>query len=266
MRTASEVHSDLRDRFKQRTQKDIRRGGVIDQIFAAESKIVEDAYIEIENNKNPHIWTNLDSVGLDRTGYFVNIPRQENESDNDYMYRIMNWTYTRSTSNITAITDALLNMKYASDAQPFPGIYGAGTISIYIIPKEYSEETIQNAIQEAKERLSYVVDPATYIEYKIPKIKPVKFIAQISSMVGDIEYLKTSIEKQVHDYVNAIAPKDTMSIGKINKIGMEMANVDYFNVIMTYIDDESKTDIFFLQDLDTKFLFDEIIWETITND
>lgn len=250
-------------RFKARTNKEIRRGSVIDQIYAGVSEEIEDAYIEIENNKNPHIYTSLDTVGLERTGFFVNVPRNKNESDHDYLHRIMNWTYLKAAANLTAINDSLLNMENASDAQYYAGIYGAGTGIVYIIPKEYTSDVINAAVKEAKERLKNVIDPGAYVEYMVPEIKPVKFIIQISSELGDIEYLKQNAEQMIHDYVNAIPPKEYFSIGKINKIGNDINNMDYFNVIMTYINEESKTDIRFLQDLDTKYLLDEIIWEII---
>ena len=87
MKTASEIHNNLTICFKSRTNKEIRRGSVIDQIYVGVSEEMEDAYIEIENNKNPHIYTSLDTAGLDRTGFFVNVSRNVDESDHDYLHR-----------------------------------------------------------------------------------------------------------------------------------------------------------------------------------
>ena len=75
MKTAETIHEALGTRFKARTNKEVRSGSVIDLIHAAVSEEMEDAYIEIENNKNPHIYTNMDSDSLDKTGFFVNVPR-----------------------------------------------------------------------------------------------------------------------------------------------------------------------------------------------
>lgn len=261
MKTAETIHEALGTRFKARTNKAVRSGSVIDLIHAAVSEEMEDAYIEIENNKNPHIYTNMDSDSLDKTGFFVNVPRETGETDKNYLYRIMNWTCLKAASNLTAINDSLLNMETASNAQYFPGIYGAGTGIVYVIPKTYDTSTISKALEETKERLKNVIDPAAYTEYVVPTIKPIKFVIKISSEDGDIDYIKTNISSLVRLYVNSIAPKEYLSVGSINKIGESVENVDYFNVLITYIDGETKTDLKFLQNLETKFMFDEIVWE-----
>lgn len=261
MKTANAIRSDIASRFKARTNKDIRGGSVIDLIHSAVSEEMEDAYTEIENNKNPHIYTNMDTASLDKTGFFVNVPRETDETDQNYLHRIMNWTKLKAASNLTAINDTILNMTYASNAQYFPGIYGAGTGVVYVIPKTYDDTVITNALKEAKEKLVEVIDPAAYTEYIVPTIVPVKFIIKISSENGDLDYIKTNTSSLIRAYINAIAPKEYLSIGKVNKIGETLENVDYFNVLATHLDGETKTDLKFLQGLETKFLFDEIVWE-----
>lgn len=266
MKTKNEIKDSLKSRFFLRTNQEFREGSVIDLMNGAISQEIEDAYYEIENSKDPHIYTKLKEENLDRMGYFVNIPRDTDESDENYLYRIMNWTHLKAASNLTAINDTLLNMEYSSNSQYFPGVYGSGTGIIYVIPTTYDEETIDKALKEAKEKLNDVIDPAAYVEYLTPEIKPVKFLIQIYSAAGDIDYIKSVAESEIRKYVNAIPPKEYMKIGEISKIGLAIDNMDYFNVAVTYIDNDSHTDIQFLQGIETKFIFDEIVWEEISSD
>lgn len=265
MRTSKEIRSDLATRFTSRTNQQIREGSVIDLINSAVAMEMESAYQAIEDAKNPHIYTNLTGDNLDHLGYMVQVPRKNGETDSNYLYRIMNWTYLKAANNNTAINDSLLSLVYSSNAQYFPGIYGAGTGIVYVIPLTYSEEDINNALKEAKEAISSVVDPSAYIEYVVPKLREVQFLIQIYTESGDLQYIKNNVLSKIMTYVNAIPPKEYLKVSEINKIGNKIDNVDYFNVAMTYIDGESYTGIKFLQEIDTKMMIgtDGISWEVI---
>ena len=56
-----------------------------------------------------------------------------------------------------------------------------------------------------------------------------------------------------------------MDVSKINLIGLNIDNVNYFNVVMTYLDGNSNSNIRFLQKIETKYIFDSIIWEEVTD-
>lgn len=264
MRTFSDIKDDINSRFSSRTHRDIRTGSTLDLFNNAVSTEISKIYEEIENSKNPHLYTNLSGDNLDKLGYMVDVPRDTNEDDSTYMYRIMNWTYLKASANETAINDSLLNMEYASNAQYYPGTYGAGTGTVYVIPLKYDDETITNAINEARNKVSGVIDPAAYTEYIAPKVVPVSFLAQIYSESGDLSYIKTVISSKTEEYVNSIAPNEYMDISKINLIGLNTDNVNYFNVVITYLDEASDSNIRFLQKTETKYIFKDIIWEEVT--
>lgn len=264
MRTYEEIKESLDARLKDRSHRIIRRGSVIDMINASVSQEMEDAYIEIENSKNPHIYTNMSGENCDRLGYMVNVPRNNNETDEEYLYRIMNWTYLKAAANNTAINDSLLNLEYASNAQFYSGVHGAGTGVVYIIPNSYDKDIISLATDEVKNRIKDIIDPAAYIEYIIPEALGIKLLIQIYSAAGDIEYIKKSAEKQIKEYINKLAPNEYMDIAEINKIGLLIDNVNYFNVTLIYIDGNSNSNIRFLQGMDTKYIYDKIIWEEVS--
>lgn len=260
-RSAEEIYSSILDDFKTNTGKEFRSGTVMSYFTSAMARAMEIGHTVIEAAKNPHIYTNLEGDNLDKMGVFVGVPREENETDKNYLYRIMNWKYLKAGANLTAVNDSLLNLTYASDAKYYPGIYGAGTGVVYVIPTEYTEETIQKALEEAKERIYDVISPELYTQYVIPTPVPVKVVAKLVTEDGDINYLKDLIAEKVKTYVNAIAPNDYLSVGTINKEIIQIDNVDYFSVNGIYVNGTLTTDLKILQILETKLLFEEINWE-----
>lgn len=261
MKTASEVLADLKERFEKRVQNTIASGSVLDFFNTSVSETLGDVYKEIEANKNPHLWSKLEGDQLDDMGTMLNLPRKTNEADLSYRYRIMDWVLANEASNETAINDALLNTTYASNIEFKTCTKGCGTATCYVIPKDYTTETISNALKEASDIIKKVADPTIYVEYIIPTIRGVQLQIYISvSDDADLDTIKDNIESEVMEYINTIAPKDYLEVGKINKIGINQPNVDYFSVLSMTINDEVTDSIKVLQELDSKLLFDEIIW------
>lgn len=260
MKEADEILEDIRDRFNERTGKDFQDGSVLDLFSSAISTSLKDVYQEIEKNKNPHIWTKLEGDTLDATGIWVNCPRAQGENDLSYKYRLMNWMLKNEASNTTSIQDSLLNMTYASNAEFVPMTKGCGTGTVYVIPKSYSNTVINAALAEAKARVEKYSSPALYIEYVIPEIRAVTIEAYLKTDAGDDTVIKNQIDSAIRRYVNAIAPKDYLSVGTMNKLGIEINDVDYFNIIGLIVDGSVINKVKLLQELDSKFLFDQIVW------
>lgn len=259
-RTAGDISTGIKNDFYDFTGKAYRDGSAIGFFTEAVARSMEDAYDEIERAKNPHIYTNLSGENLDKMGTFVNVPRETGESDSDYLYRIMNWTYLKAGANLTAVNDSLLNLKYASDAQYYPGLKGAGTGVVYVIPKEYSNETIANALAEAKARVKNVISPESYTEYIVPTPLPVVLVCHMETESGDVEYLKSQVAAKIESYIDAIAPSNYLSLGTINKMAMAFDDVDFFSVDGVYISNTFHSETKIMQELETKFLYQEITW------
>lgn len=257
---AAEIQQEINSRFEKRIKDRIAPGSVIDMYSATISENFEEVYDTIEKNKTPHIWSNLEGEQLDWTGAWVNLPRAVGESDTNYRYRLSHWTKSNEAANTTAIQNATLSPQYASNIDYQPFTHGSGTGTCYIIPKEYTAETINAALNEAVEAMKKVSSPSTYIEYIIPAIKSVRLEIYIESSSGDLSLIKQNLETKISSYINAIAPRDYLSIGEINKMGQNESFVDYFAVAGLLIDNEATTATRVLQGIDTKMLFDEIIW------
>lgn len=264
MRTADQIHNDIVSRFELRLNDKVAAGSVLDFYNTAVSKTLEDVYQEIENNKNPHLWSKLYGQQLDDMGTMLNCPREIEENDTSYRYRLMNWVLRNEASNTTAISDALLNPTYASNIEFRPFTKGSGTATCYIIPRNYNEETVASALQEAHEKVSKVASPSLYVEYIIPTIRNVRFQIFISGTAEvDLDIIKENVTKEIREYVNAIPPQGVLEIGAVNKIGISQPNVNYFNVIELLVEDEPVGAVRLMQELDSKFIFDEIIWEEV---
>ncbi|MED1125346.1 baseplate J/gp47 family protein [Bacillus atrophaeus] len=260
MREANAIHRDIRKRFERTSGKTIQEGSVIDFYTVAASETMEDVYEEIENNKDPHIYSKLRGQNLDDTGFFVNLPRRPGEDDEQYLYRLMNWNISSEASNTTAINDALLNLEYASNADYIPLTNGGGTASVFIIPKNYEEETIENAINEVEERLRKVASPSLYVEYIVPEIRGVRIHAYMQSQDGDVNQIRANLEQSIKDYVNSIPPREYLRVGILNRMGINEPEVNYFNILQVFIDGTEIKDIDILQNIESKFILDEIIW------
>lgn len=260
MRVASEIKTDIQSRFEKLVGQGIAKGTLIDLYNVAISKAMEDVYQTIEDNKNPHIWSTLSGIRLDDMGTMLNIARKTGELDETYRYRIMNWVLTNEASNETAISDALLSPEYSSNISFYPYTKGSGTATCYVIPRSYDDEIIEKALQEAADKVSKIASPALHVEYVIPTIRPVQLQIFISSGDGDLSLIKSNLEGQIKEYINALAPGEYLEAGVINRMGMEQSHVDYFNVMSIIIDETPIGSIKELQGVDTKMLFDAISW------
>lgn len=261
MKTAEEVRSDILTRFETRIADTIEEGTMIDLFTTVIGDVDEDIYEEIDRNRTPHIWSSLEGQQLDDTGTMLNIPRKTGESDANYRYRIMNWVLTNEASNLTAINNALLLPTYASNIEFRPKVYGCGTAVCYVIPKEYTTEYISNSLVEARSIVESVASPSLYVEYIVPQIRGVKLQVYMTSDTGDIETIKSNIETNVLEYINNLPPYSYLQVGQINRIGLSESRVDYFNVMSVMIDGVVTDEVAILQDIETKLLYDEIIWQ-----
>lgn len=260
MITAEESYSSIIKRFEEKTGHAIQTGSAIDMFFSAVGDGLGLAHQAIEDGKTPYIFTSLKGGELDDFGLFFDLPRNANETDATYLYRLMNWKQSAESSNTVAINDALYTLTNASYAKAVPKTKGCNTATIYIIPNEYTDETIEAAIAEVKARVAGKTSFGMHIEYTVPDIRSVQIYAAIGSANGDVALLKKTIADKIAVYINGIAPGEYLQTGTINKIGCNEANVDYFAVTSVLVDNDEIETTAVMQELTTKFLYDRIFW------
>ena len=144
--------------------------------FKSISDIIHQVYEEIEKNKKPYLFTNQKGDELDATGFFLQCPREEGESDGNYLYRLSHWTQRNAACNQQAILDKCKELKYSSSQNYVPYTKGIGTATIYIIPLDYSAGAISRALLEAQEKVSPVIAPSSIIEFEVPEPKFIKLV------------------------------------------------------------------------------------------
>jgi hypothetical protein len=111
-----------------------------------------------------------------------------------------------------------------------------------------------------------VINPSSRVEFKVPDPRRVRLVVYLDVVEGtDVALLKANLIKNIKEYINGIKPGDKLYLGQINKIGLAPKEVEYFNVVQVYINEDEATDFEILQVVEAKFLFDEIIWWNVEN-
>jgi hypothetical protein len=262
MKFIEDIYNSIINKFKKKTNLDIYKGSVMDKYTVSISDALQDVYQEIEDNKNPHIYTKLSGSDIDSMGLLVGCPRRENEDDSSYLYRMVNWNTSHQCGNTTAIETALMNLSYASIAKYVPYTQGVATATVYVIPKSLDDNTIKLAINEVEDRLKDVVSSTTYINIIIPDILKITVNCYLS-VYKDLENVKNNIAEKFKDYINNIPTGDYLEVGQLNKIGTNESNVNYFSISTVLINEEELYDLKVIQTIDKKFVFDNIIWNIV---
>jgi hypothetical protein len=172
----------------------------------------------------------------------------------------MQWKHLKEAANATAVDTALLNPDFAADIKYVPLTHGAGTGTCYVIPKQYTEESIVKALKEAEERIKKSASCGAYVEYIVPEMRSVAFECYLKTLNGDETAIKKQITDAIRLYVNDIAPGAYLSLGEINKTCVNIAGVDYFAILGLIIDGEQTGKTRVLQQIESKFIFDNISW------
>lgn len=257
MKSIQKIYEDIKNRFFKDTGIDIERGTAIDYFVLASSNMLEEAHQVIEDNKTPHIYSSLYGERIDDMGILCGVTRKPDESDKNFLYRLLQWNISNKAANSTAIETALMNLKNSSNVTYVPHAFGCGTAAAYIIPKVMDEEGIKLATEEVKDVLADVVSPSTYIEYIIPTVRQVRITCSFKATAADKKAIKDNISSKVVSYINGIAPGNYLEIGHINKIGFEEPNVQYFNVTSLNIDGKEIGEVSVLQKVESKFIITE---------
>ena len=266
IKSFEEIYNDLKQNFYKRTKIDIEPRSVIDMIIKSVSDMLSTIYKAIEDNKKPYLFTRQKGEELDDTGYFLGCPRLDNESDANYLYRLSNWVQRNAACNRTAIEDRCKELLYSVAANYVPYTHGLGTATIYLIPLDYEETSKTQALKEASEKIGAVIAPTSLVYFKIAEPSFIKLVTYLDVKDGyDRQTAQNVIKQRIKLYINSIAPGDSLYVGELNKIGLNVEGVEYFNVVQLFNNDEELPDFELLQTIQAKFMLDEIIWWEVDN-
>ena len=260
MKYRDEIHTSLNEKLESNLRDSIKEGSMLDIFSYTISDEMENMYQEIEDAKNPHLFTRTEGDNLDELGQWANLPRMDGEDDDTYKYRLKDWVYTAEASNTKAISNILLTPEYAANIEYVPNTHGCGTGTCYVLPPTYEDEAIEASLKEAKERIQDTVSPSLYVEYIVPSIRAVKLNCFLSITDVDENLVRSLIEEQIKEHINSIAPREFLKVGNLIRIGLAVDGVEYFNVMSILINEEPLNELSTVQELETKLLYDEIIW------
>lgn len=261
IKSFEQIYNEIKDNFYKRTKVDIEPRSVIDMIIKALADALKVIYQTIEDNKKPYLFTKQKGEELDDTGYFLNCPRLDNETDGNYLYRLSNWVQRNAACNRTAIDDRCKELVYTKAANYVAYTHGVGTGTIYLIPLDYTDAMKQAALNEASYKVGAVIAPTSLVYFEIAEPSFIKLVTYLDVKDGyDKAVAQQTIHSSVKTYINSIAPGDKLLVGDINKIGLNVEGVEYFSVIQLFNNDEELADFELLQTVKAKFLLEEIIW------
>lgn len=261
IKSFEQIYNEIKENFYKRTKVDIEPRSVIDMIIKALADALKVIYQTIEDNKKPYLFTKQSGEELDDTGYFLNCPRLDNETDGNYLYRLSNWVQRNAACNRTAIDDKCKELVYTKAANYVAYTHGVGTGTIYLIPLDYTDAMKQAALNEASYKVGAVIAPTSLVYFEIAEPSFIKLVTYLDIKDGyDKAVAQQTIHAAVKTYINSIAPGDKLYVGDINKIGLNVEGVEYFSVVQLFNNDEELADFELLQTVKAKFLLEEIIW------
>ena len=261
IKSFEQIYNEIKENFYKRTKVDIEPRSVIDMIIKALADALKVIYQTIEDNKKPYLFTKQSGEELDDTGYFLNCPRLDNETDGNYLYRLSNWVQRNAACNRTAIDDKCKELVYTKAANYVAYTHGVGTGTIYLIPLDYTDAMKQAALNEASYKVGAVIAPTSLVYFEIAEPSFIKLVTYLDVKDGyDKAVAQQTIHAAVKTYINSIAPGDKLYVGDINKIGLNVEGVEYFSVVQLFNNDEELADFELLQTVKAKFLLEEIIW------
>ena len=123
MKEREEIHTSLNNKLETNLRDSIKQGSMLDIFSYTISDEMENMYQEIEDAKNPHLFTRTSGENLDELGQWANLPRMDGEDDDTYKYRLKDWVYTAEASNTKAISNILLTPEYAANIEYVPNTH-----------------------------------------------------------------------------------------------------------------------------------------------
>lgn len=216
-------------------------GGIAKLFMNIVNKNIANLYNTLTVNHLRAFVTTSDGVALDAIGKLLHCTRMENETDDNYRYRITQQCLLLATSNETAIRLTALTIDGINDVVLKPYSMGAGSFTVIVLSDE--DVTSTGILETVREKLldvhGYgirynVVSPTlTYI-----KIKQRLYIRDTVSDI-DKQEIKYNVQLALIDYLNKLSIGENIVIDKITQVIMNVSeNIIEESNMEFYINDE----------------------------
>lgn len=166
-----------------------------------------------------------DGAALDAIGLLLQCKRNNNESDDDYRYRVSKQCLTLATSNETAVRLAALTTDGVSDVKLKPYAMGTGTFTVIVILESNTDSTtvLKNVENNINSTVGYgirfkVVTPTlTYVKFKY------KLYLKDNVSDADAQTIRYDVQTALADYINTLDVGEDIMIDKLTQVIMNVS-------------------------------------------
>lgn len=190
------------------------------------NKHIADLYNTLTVNHLRAFVTTSDGDALDAIGLLLQCFRLDNESDDNYRYRITQQCLVLATSNETAVRLTALTVEGVKDVVLKPYSMGAGSFTVIILTDEDATET--EILEEVRQRLLNVHGYG--IRYNV--ISPTLTYVSIKQRIFLNEKLSTAEKQEIKyevqlaliDYLSNLKVGEDIVLDKITQIIMNVSD------------------------------------------
>ena len=166
-----------------------------------------------------------DGSALDAIGLLLQCKRKQNESDDDFRYRISQQCLVLATSNETAVRLAALTTNGVYDVKLKPYAMGAGTFTVIIILENGANaDTVLKTVEENVNdtvgygiRFKIVTPTLTYVKFKY------KLYLKDNVSDANAQTIRYDVQTALADYINTLDVGEDIIIDKLTQVIMNVS-------------------------------------------
>lgn len=190
------------------------------------NKNIADLYNTLTVNHLRAFVTTADGTALDAIGTLLQCYRLEDETDDNYRYRITRQCLVLATSNETAVRLTALTVDGVSDVVLKPYSMGAGTFTVIVMSDE--DVTSTGILDAVKEKLLNVHGYGIRYNVVSPVLNyvSIKHYVAIDRKVPDIEKqeIRYSVQGTLIDYLSGMKIGEPIMTDRITQIVMNVSD------------------------------------------
>lgn len=201
--------------------------GTIARLFLSIiNKNIANLYKTLTVNHLRAFLSTSDGAALNAIGLLLQCKRKNNESDNDYRYRISQQCLVLAESNETAIRLAALTVDGVYDVKLKPYAMGTGTFTVIVIlDNGYNTELVLNAVNNNINktvgygiRFKVVTPTLTYVKLKY------KLYLKDNVSDANAQTIRYDVQTALADYINKLQVGEDIVIDKLTQVIMNVSN------------------------------------------
>lgn len=186
---------------------------------------IADLYTTLTVNHLRAFVTTADSDALDAIGSLLQCKRIDNESDDNYRYRITNQCLTLATSNYTAVRLTALTTEGVEDVILQPYSMGAGSFTVIVLTNQ--DVTPEDVITNVYDRLRDVHGYGIRYNVISPTLNYIKITQQLSFVenVSDMDKqdIKYSVQQEIMNYLSNLKIGESFNVDKMTQLIMNVS-------------------------------------------